>query len=63
MCGLNEHTNRLIQQYLPKGALFEDLTQRQLDRIVEKINNRPRKALEYRIPNEVFSEHLFALQT
>jgi IS30 family transposase len=60
--GLNEHTNGLIRQYLPKGTSFEGLTQRQLDRIVEKINNRPRKALGYRTPNEVFSEHLFALQ-
>jgi IS30 family transposase len=60
--GLNEHTNGLIRQYLPKGTSFEGLTQRQFDRIVEKINNRPRKALGYRTPNEVFSEHLFALQ-
>jgi IS30 family transposase len=60
--GLNEHTNGLIRQYLPKGTSFEGLTQRQLDRIIEKINNRPRKALGYRTPNEVFSEHLFALQ-
>jgi IS30 family transposase len=41
----------------------QGLTQRQLDRIIEKLNNRPRKALGYRTPNEVFSEHLFALQT
>jgi IS30 family transposase len=34
---LNEHTNGLIRQYLPKGTSFEGLTQRQLDQIVEKI--------------------------
>jgi IS30 family transposase len=60
--GLNEHTNGLIRQYLPKGTSFETLTQGELDRIVERINNRPRKTLGYRTPNEVFSEHLFALQ-
>jgi IS30 family transposase len=52
--GLNEHTNGLIRQYLPERTSFEGLTQRQLDRIIEKINNRPRKALGYRTPNEVF---------
>lgn len=60
--GLNEHTNGLIRQYLPKGTSFDTLTQEELDRIVEKINNRPRKALGYRTPNEVFSERLLALQ-
>ncbi|MHB9291273.1 hypothetical protein Holit_00346 [Hollandina sp. SP2] len=46
--GLNEHTNGLIWQYLPKGTSFEGLIQSQLDRIVEKTNTRPRKALGYR---------------
>jgi IS30 family transposase len=60
--GLNEHTNGLIRQYLPKKTSFDTLTQRQLDRIIAKINNRPRKALGYRTPHEVFSERKFALQ-
>jgi IS30 family transposase len=61
--GLNEHTNGLIRQYLPKGTSFEGLTSGQLDRIVEKISNRPGQSLGYRTPNEFFSELLFALQT
>jgi IS30 family transposase len=60
--GLNEHPNGLLRHYLPKGTSFEGLTQRRLDRIIEKINNRPRKVLGYRTPHEVFSEYLFALQ-
>jgi IS30 family transposase len=40
--GLNEHTNGLIRQYLPKKIPFDTLTQKQLDKIVDKINNRPR---------------------
>jgi IS30 family transposase len=60
--GLNEHPNGLIRQYLPKRTSFDNLTQRQLDRITAKINNRPRKALGYRTPHEVFSERKFALQ-
>jgi IS30 family transposase len=53
--GLNEHTNGLIRQYLPKKTPFNTLTQKQLDKIVEKINNRPRKVLGYLTPYEVFS--------
>ncbi|MDR2394190.1 MAG: hypothetical protein LBD93_08565, partial [Treponema sp.] len=60
--GLNEHTNGLIRQYLPRGTSFEGLTSIQRERIVEKITNRSRKALGYRNSNEVFSDHLFALQ-
>ena len=65
--GTNENTNGLIRRYLPKGRSFKDLTQRQLDSIVEQINNRPRKCLGYRTPYEVFNEnrrqHLLALTT
>jgi IS30 family transposase len=53
--GLNEHTNGLLRQYLPKKIPFDTLTQKQLDKIVAKINNRPRKVLGYRTPYEVFS--------
>jgi IS30 family transposase len=49
--GLNEHTNGLIRQYLPKKIPFNTLTQKQLD----KINNRPRKVLGCLTPYEVFS--------
>jgi len=54
--GTNENTNGLIRRYLPKGTSFKHLTQHQLDLIVEEINNRPRKTLRYRTPNEVFQE-------
>jgi IS30 family transposase len=60
--GLHEHTNGLLRQYLPKGTSFDALTQSKLDKIVQKINNRPRKSLGYRTPNEVFFEQKFALQ-
>jgi len=54
--GTNENTNGLIRRYLPKGTSFRDLSQHQLDQIVEELNNRPRKILGYRTPNEVFQE-------
>lgn len=54
--GTNENTNGLIRRYLPKARSFRQLTQHQLDAIVSQINNRPRKCLGYRTPNEVFNE-------
>jgi IS30 family transposase len=53
--GLNGHTNGLIRQYLPKKIPFNTLTQKELDKIVDKINNRPRKVLGCLTPYEVFS--------
>lgn len=65
--GSNEQVNGLVRRYLPKGTSFKHLRQQRLDQIVEEINNRPRKCLEYRTPNEVFQlqrqEHLRALRT
>jgi transposase, IS30 family len=55
--GSNENTNGLIRQYLPKSISFENLSQSQLDVIVDEINNRPRKKLEFRSPNEVFQSN------
>ncbi len=55
--GANENTNGLIRRYLPKGTSFKNLTQQQLDQITEELNNRPRKCLGYRTPNQVFQEH------
>lgn len=55
--GSNEQVNGLLRRHLPKGTSFKNLTQAQLDPIVEKINTRPRKCLGYRTPNEVFQKH------
>jgi transposase, IS30 family len=54
--GLNENTNGLLRQYFPKKTDFTKITQTELDEVVEAINNRPRKTLNYRTPNEVFEE-------
>jgi IS30 family transposase len=56
--GSNEYHNGLLRRYLPKRTDFTALTQDELDDIVEEINNRPRKCLDYATPNEVFSEEL-----
>jgi len=52
--GLNEHTNGLVRQYFPKGSDFSTLTPADVQRVEDKLNSRPRKALGYKTPSEVF---------
>ena len=59
--GLNEHTNGLIRQYCPKDKSFNHLTELDIKRIADKLNNRPRKALNYKTPKEVFFNEKIAL--
>lgn len=62
--GVNENTNGLVRQYFPKKSDFSKITDRQIKQVVERLNNRPRKTLGYRTPNEVFfKQPLVALTT
>lgn len=51
--GLNENTNGLIRQYIPKGSSFDNISDEYIVQIQNKLNNRPRKTLGYKTPNEV----------
>ena len=52
--GLNEYTNGLIRQYIPKGTSFQNITSEYIQMVEDKLNNRPRKSLNWKTPNEVF---------
>jgi transposase, IS30 family len=52
--GTNENTNGLLRQYFPKKTPFNNITQEDIDQVVNLINNRPRKRLNYLTPLEVF---------
>jgi len=54
--GANENTNGLIRQYIPKGTEFSEVTNKQIKRIENILNNRPRKRLGYITPNEKFKQ-------
>ena len=51
-----ENTNRLIRQYLPRKINLNNLTDYDIYLIQEKLNNRPRKSLNYQTPNEVINK-------
>ena len=52
--GLCENTNGLIRQYFPKGLHFDLITDNHVQMVMNRLNNRPRKTLGYKTPNEVF---------
>ena len=52
--GLNENTNGLIRQYFPKNTDFTKITVERVQNVMNRLNNRPRKTLDYATPNEVF---------
>jgi IS30 family transposase len=52
--GLNENTNGLVRQYFPKKYEFARISDQDLQQVEDLLNNRPRKTLGYRTPNEVF---------
>jgi IS30 family transposase len=58
--GLNENTNGLIRQYFPKDTDFRSLTEREINQVMEKLNNRPRKSLGFKTPKELFFGNLKA---
>lgn len=49
--GTNENTNGLIRQHFPKNLDFSVITQQQVDRVMHKLNNRPRKCLGIKTPD------------
>ncbi len=52
--GTNENTNGLIRQYFPKNRDFRTITDDEIIRVIKKLNNRPRKCLGFKTPNQVF---------
>ena len=57
--GINENTNGLLRQYLPKGSDLSGFTQKELDAIAWKLNTRPRKSLGFKCPAELFTPDAF----
>jgi IS30 family transposase len=52
--GLNENTNGLIRQYIPKGTHFENVSKENIKEYQHKINRRPRLTLDFEEPINLF---------
>ncbi len=44
----------LIRQYFPKGTRLEEITDEQIEAVQEKLNRRPKKTLDFKIPHQFF---------
>jgi len=50
--------NGLVRQYFPKKSNFDNIKTKQVNDVVEKLNNRSRKRYNFLTPNEKFDEFI-----
>ena len=58
--GSVENTNGRVRRFLPRHCEPEALARARLRRLADRVNDTPRRCLDYRTPREVFEQHLAA---
>ena len=58
-----ERCNREYRRYFPKWTIRKKISQKEIDKVTENLNNKPMKVLDFDTPNEVLSKYftLFSL--
>jgi len=59
--GTNENWNGIVRRFIPKGRSFDDLTDKDIQRISHYINTLPRKRFGYKTPLDLWNEQLAAI--
>ena len=52
---MNENCNGILRRFIPKGTDLNKISEYQLERIVEKINKKPRNILNFSTAEELFN--------
>ena len=55
---MNENCNGILRRFIPKGTNLNKISSKKLERIVNKINEKPRKVLGFVSANELFEEEI-----
>lgn len=61
--GLNENTNGLIRQYFPKKSSLLNVSDKYVSFVQDRLNDRPRKLLDFETPKYLFNNSVVALET
>jgi IS30 family transposase len=59
--GLNENENELLPQYWRKTTDFKKISQSAVEGIIVKLNDRPRKKLNYKTPAKLIADHMASI--
>jgi len=54
----NENSNGLIRYYFPKGTDFSTVSKKELKRVQDELNERPRNVLNWKTPKDVFEDYI-----
>jgi len=61
--GSNENTNGLLRQFFPKSPDLSGISQNELNDVARLMNQRPRKTLGSKTPEEAMAEELAAFRS
>ena len=56
--GTNENSNGLLREFYPKQMDLSKTDEKEVQNVLKLLNNRPRKCINYKTPQELFNEYL-----